>query len=63
MGLRVAPLVDRTDLYKERKIKANKASADALGISLWSAEISAPDDIEPVFSKIAQDRAKDEPYR
>jgi len=54
---RVALLVDRTDPYKERTIKANQASADAIGISLWSAEISAPDDIEPVFSKIAQDRA------
>ena len=54
---RVVLLVDRTDPYKERTIKANQASADAIGISLWSAEISAPDDIEPVFSKIAQDRA------
>ena len=31
--------------------------ASALGISLWPAEVPAPDEIEPVFSKIAQDRA------
>jgi putative ABC transport system substrate-binding protein len=54
---RVALLVDRTDAYKERTIKANQAAAEALGISLWSVEISTPNDIEPVFAKIAEDRA------
>jgi putative tryptophan/tyrosine transport system substrate-binding protein len=54
---RVALLVDPTSTAKERTIKANQTAAEALGISLWSAEISAPDEIEPVFSKIAQDRA------
>jgi hypothetical protein len=28
-----------------------------MGISLWAAEISVPNDIEPVFAKIAQERA------
>jgi putative ABC transport system substrate-binding protein len=54
---RVAFLVDRTDPYKERAIKANQTAAEALGISLWAAEIAAADDIEPVFAKIAQERA------
>ncbi len=54
---RVAYLVDRTDPFKERTIKANQTAADQLGISLWAAEIAAADDIEPVFAKIAQERA------
>jgi putative tryptophan/tyrosine transport system substrate-binding protein len=54
---RVALLIDRTDAYKERTIKANQAAAEALGISLWSVEISTPNDIEPGFAKIAEDRA------
>jgi putative tryptophan/tyrosine transport system substrate-binding protein len=56
---RVALLVDPTvsSKDKERLIKANEAAAKALGISLWPAEIAAPDQIEPVFSKIAEDRA------
>jgi putative tryptophan/tyrosine transport system substrate-binding protein len=55
---RVALLVDAaTDTFKARTIKANLASAEALGISLWPAEILKPDDIEPVFDKIAQDHA------
>ncbi len=54
---RVALLLDPTSTLKERTIKANQTAADALGISLWPAEISAPDKIEPIFSKIAQDRA------
>jgi putative ABC transport system substrate-binding protein len=54
---RVALLVDPTSTFKERVIKANQTAAEALGISLWPAEISAPDQIEPVFSKIAEDRA------
>jgi putative ABC transport system substrate-binding protein len=54
---RVALLLDLGSPVKERTIKANQTAAEALGISLWPAEISAPDEIEPVFSKIAQDRA------
>jgi putative tryptophan/tyrosine transport system substrate-binding protein len=54
---RVALLLDLFSPVKERQIKANQTAAEALGISLWPAEISAPDEIEPVFSKIAQDRA------
>src|SRR6516165_4106247 len=53
---RVALLVDPTFTAKERTIRVNQTAAEALGISLWSAEISAPDEIEPVFFKIAQDR-------
>jgi putative ABC transport system substrate-binding protein len=55
---RVALLVDPTDPLKERNIKANQVAAAALRISIWPAEIAAPDDVEPVFSKIAQDRAE-----
>jgi putative ABC transport system substrate-binding protein len=54
---RVALLVDSTDPFTQRAVKANQAAAEALGISLWPAEIRTPDDIEPAFSKIAQDRA------
>jgi putative ABC transport system substrate-binding protein len=54
---RVALLLDPTSTVKERTIKTNQTAAEALGISLWPVEISAPDEIEPVFSKIAQDRA------
>jgi putative ABC transport system substrate-binding protein len=54
---RVALMVDPTDPFTERTIKANQTAAKALEISLWPAEIMAPDQIEPVFAKIAQDRA------
>jgi len=54
---RVALVVDLIDPFKQRTIKFNQDAAQALGISLWPAEISKPDDIEPVFTKIAQDRA------
>jgi putative ABC transport system substrate-binding protein len=54
---RVALLLDPTDASKQRTIKSNEAAAEALGISLWPVEISTPDDIEPAFAKIAQDRA------
>ena len=54
---RVALLLDLFSPNKEGQIKANQTAAEALGISLWPAEISAPDEIEPVFSKIAPDRA------
>src|SRR5216683_4999118 len=55
---RVALLVDPTDPFMQRAVKANQAAAEALGISLWSAEVPTPDDIEPAFSVIAQDRAE-----
>ena len=54
---RVALLVDPTDPFKQRSIKANQVAAEALGISIWPAEIAAPNDVEPVFAKIVQDRA------
>jgi putative tryptophan/tyrosine transport system substrate-binding protein len=54
---RVALLVDRTDAFRERTIAANHAAAEALGITLWSIEITTADDIEPVFANIAQERA------
>jgi putative ABC transport system substrate-binding protein len=55
---RVALLTDpKTDPLRERTIKANQAAAQALGITLWPVDIAGPDDIEPVFTKIAQDHA------
>jgi ABC-type uncharacterized transport system substrate-binding protein len=53
---RVALLVDPTVTFKDRMIKSHQSAAEALGISLWPAELSAPDDIEPMFAKMAQDR-------
>jgi putative ABC transport system substrate-binding protein len=54
---RVALLVDPTDPFKQRTFKANQAAAEALGISIWPAEIAAPDDFEPTFARIARDGA------
>jgi putative tryptophan/tyrosine transport system substrate-binding protein len=54
---RVALLVDPTDPFKERTFMANQAAAEALRISIWPAEIAAPDDVEPLFAKIARDGA------
>jgi putative tryptophan/tyrosine transport system substrate-binding protein len=54
---RVALLTDVTDTFRERTIKANLASAEKLGISLWPVLISKPDDIEPAFEKITEDHA------
>jgi putative tryptophan/tyrosine transport system substrate-binding protein len=54
---RVALLIDATTSSNELMIKANQAAANALQITLLPAEITAPDQIEPVFSKIAQDGA------
>src|SRR5215831_18573297 len=54
---RVALLVDFSTPNKERTIKLHQTAAQALGISLWPVEILAPDDVEPVFAKIAEDRA------
>src|ERR1700756_3717163 len=51
---RVALLVDPTDPFRQRTFKANQAAAEALGISIWPAEIAAPDDVEPVFAKLAE---------
>jgi putative ABC transport system substrate-binding protein len=53
---RIAILIDRTVAYPERTIKAYQAAADALGISSWSVKLTAADDIEPMFAKIAEDR-------
>jgi putative ABC transport system substrate-binding protein len=54
---RVALLFDPTNPFKQRMTKSLQDAAQALGISLWPAEISKPDDIEPVFDKIAQEQA------
>jgi putative tryptophan/tyrosine transport system substrate-binding protein len=54
---RVAVLVDPRDPFTQRTIKAFQAAAEALGISLWPAEVAKPDDIELAFSKIVLDRA------
>src|SRR6516164_9369734 len=54
---RVALLVDFSTPNKEQTIKLHQTAAQALGISLWPVEILAPEDVEPVFDKIAQDRA------
>jgi putative tryptophan/tyrosine transport system substrate-binding protein len=54
---RVALLLDWTDPFKERTLKAHQAAAEALNITLLSAEVTAPDDIEPAFAKVAADRA------
>jgi putative ABC transport system substrate-binding protein len=53
---RVALLVDVADPFRERGIKAHQAAAEALGITLWSAELTEPDAIEPLFAKIVQER-------
>src|ERR1700730_12643590 len=68
---RVALLTDpKTDPGRERTIKANQAAAKALGIELWSVDIAGPGEVEPAFSKIAEDHAdgvvgssRDEPTR
>jgi putative ABC transport system substrate-binding protein len=53
---RVALLTDtETDPGRERTIKANQAAAQALGITLWRVDIARPEDVEPAFSKIAED--------
>jgi putative tryptophan/tyrosine transport system substrate-binding protein len=54
---RIALLVDPTDPFKQRTTKSNQDAARALGISLWPVELSKPDDIEPAFAKITQDKA------
>jgi putative tryptophan/tyrosine transport system substrate-binding protein len=54
---RVALLTDpKTDPFRKRTIKANQAAAQALGISLRPFDIATPEDVEPVFAKIAEDR-------
>lgn len=54
---RFALIVDGAYPFKERIITSYKKAAQELGISLWPANISGPDDVEPVFSQIVQDRA------
>jgi len=54
---RVAFLVDPTDPFRQRTFKANQVAAETLGLSIWPVEIAAPNDVEPAFAKIAQDRA------
>jgi putative tryptophan/tyrosine transport system substrate-binding protein len=54
---RAALLVDFSTPNKEGTIKLHQTAAQALGITLGPVEILAPDDIEPAFAKIAEDRA------
>jgi putative ABC transport system substrate-binding protein len=54
---RVTLLFDPSNPFKQRTIKSFEGAAQALGVSLSSAEITKPDDIEPVFDKIAQEHA------
>lgn len=54
---RIAILTDVTDPFRDRIVKAYQASGERLGISLWPVLISKPDDIEPLFEKIASDQA------
>ena len=54
---RVALLFDPTNPFKQRAIKSFQDAGQALGILLWPVEISKPDDIEPVFDKIAEEHA------
>jgi ABC-type uncharacterized transport system substrate-binding protein len=54
---RVALLIDGTTSSNELMIKANQSAANSLQITMWPVEITAPDQIEPVFSKIAEDKA------
>jgi len=53
---RVALLTDPADVFKQRALKAYQAAAEALGLEFWSIEIATPEDIEPAFSKVAQDQ-------
>jgi putative ABC transport system substrate-binding protein len=50
-------LFDPTNRFKQRMTKSFQDAAQTLGISLWPAEISKPDDIEPLFDKIAHEHA------
>jgi putative ABC transport system substrate-binding protein len=54
---RVVVLTDVTDQFRDRTVKAYQASGERLGISVSSVLISKPDDIEPLFAKIAEDHA------
>jgi putative tryptophan/tyrosine transport system substrate-binding protein len=54
---RVAILMGVTDPFRDRTVKAYQASGERLGLSMWPVEIKRPEDIEPAFSKIAQDGA------
>jgi putative tryptophan/tyrosine transport system substrate-binding protein len=51
----VALLLDPTVLAKDKVIAAHQAATQALGLSLRSVEIGAPDEIEPAFAKMVQD--------
>jgi putative tryptophan/tyrosine transport system substrate-binding protein len=54
---RVALIVWPAYPFKERIITSYEKAAQDLGISLWPAEISGPDDVAPVFAKMVADRA------
>jgi ABC-type uncharacterized transport system substrate-binding protein len=54
---RVALVVDAGYPFKARIITSYEKAARDLGISLWPTEMSGPDDVQPVFAKMAADRA------
>jgi len=54
---RVALLIDPTNPIKQKTIQSHQSAAEAMGISLWAVEVAAPDNIEPEFARIVQDRA------
>jgi putative tryptophan/tyrosine transport system substrate-binding protein len=54
---RVALVVWPAYPFIERIITNYEKAARDLGMSLWPAEISGPDDVEPVFEKMVTDRA------
>jgi len=54
---RVALIVWPAYPFKEHIITSYEKAARDLGISLWPVEISAPDDVEPVFAKMVADKA------
>jgi ABC-type uncharacterized transport system substrate-binding protein len=54
---RVALVVDAGYPFKARIITSYEKAAQDLGMSLSLAEMSGPDDVEPVFAKMVTERA------
>jgi len=53
----VAAFRREDDPSRERTIKNHQAAAEALGVTLWNEDITGPEDVEPVFAKIADNHA------
>jgi putative tryptophan/tyrosine transport system substrate-binding protein len=53
---RIALLVNPHEVTASRAIQANTASAKALGLSLTTIEVPAPDAIEPAFLRIEREK-------